>query len=156
MQPTFKLVPLEPWHLTAIDIQEKQRYFSAKCADPAFRVALAQAGGVTGLVDYSEGKAPLIVGIAGILPYEDGVGMGWSVLSTSFPKYATRATREIKRYCKEKLATTYHRIEIQTDADFEQANRWAKMLGFEFESVRRQGSPYRQDMNVYVMIREEE
>ena len=154
MQTTFKLVKLEPWHLKAIDIQEKQKYFEAKCNDAQFRVALAQQGGVTGLLDFGPNAAPKIVGIAGIIPYEEGVGMGWSVLSTEFPKYALRCTREIKRYCAEKLRTTFHRIEIQTDAQFQQANRWAEMLGFEFESVRKQGSPFRQDMNVYVMLRE--
>lgn len=155
MQPTFKITNLEAWHLAAIDIQEHQKHFAKKCEDARYRVALAQQGGVTGYLDYGEGKPPVIVGIAGIIPYEDGVGMGWSLLSKSFPKYATRCTREIKRYCAEKLKTTFHRIEIQTDAEFAPANRWAEMLGFKLESVRKQASAYRRDLRVYVMLRED-
>lgn len=151
----FKLVKLEPWHLAEIDIQPRQKYFEEKCQDPAYRVALAEAGGVTAIVDNGAGQAPTIVGIAGIMEYDKGVGMAWAVLSTHFPKYAVQATREVRRYCAEQLATNYHRIEMQADTTFPQACRWALMLGFEFESVRKQGSAFRHDMNVYIKLREE-
>lgn len=154
MQPTFKISKLEAWHLASIDIQEHQKYFAEKCKDAQFRVALAMTGGVTGYLDFGEEQPPKIIAIAGIIPYEEGVGMGWSVLSKNFPSYATRCTREIKRYCAEQLKSKYHRIEIQTETAFKPANRWAEMLGFKFESIRRQGGPFRQDMSVYTMIRE--
>lgn len=156
MQATFKLVKLEPWHLASIEIQEHQKYFEARCKNPAYRVALAKdGGGITGILDHGPDVPPTIVGIAGIMPYEEGVGYGWSVLSKHFPKYAFRITKLIKEYCKEQLAENYHRIEIQAQDDFLPATRWAEMLGFEFESVRKQASPFRDDMRVYVMLRED-
>ena len=155
MQATFKLVKLEPWHLASIEVQDHQKYFEVKCKDPAYRVALAKEGGITGLLDNGPDVPPTIVGIAGIMTYEEGVGMGWSVLSKHFPKYARRITRLVKEHCKEQLQTTYHRIEIQTQDDFAPANRWAEMLGFEFEAIRKQASPHRKDMRVYTMLRED-
>lgn len=155
MQATFKLVKLEPWHLASIEIQEHQKYFEAKCKIPAYRVALAKEGGLTGIVENGPDQPPTIVGIAGIMQYEEGVGYGWSVLSKHFPKHALSATRMVREYCDEQLREKYHRIEIQTQDDFAPANRWAEMLGFKLESIRKQGSPFRQDMRVYVRLRED-
>lgn len=155
MQPTFKIVPLEAWHLAEIDLQDEQKYFEAKCQDVNFRVAIAREGGETAILDYGEGKAPVILGCAGVMRTVDGVGIAWSVLSKYIGKYMTRSTRYIKKYLQEKLATEFHRIEMCANDEFKAACRWAEMLGFEYESTKRQATEYRQDVRVYVMIREE-
>lgn len=156
MQPTFNVVKLEPWHLSMIDLQDKQQYFATKAADPAFRIAVANQGGYAGLLDFGPDKAPVVTGCCGIAPIDTGVGIAWAVLSKSFPRYAVRYTRFIKNYLQEQLATDFHRIEAEVNVSFLEAKRWVEMLGFEYEFTKRQADAYRQDVMVYAMIREKE
>lgn len=151
MQQTFRITTLAPYHLADIAIQEHQEYFAIQCKDPSFRVAVAQNGGFAGVIE----ETGEVIGIAGITPYGEGVGIGWAVLSKNFRKYAVRITRAISAYLDEAIKEKYHRIEVHTDTTFPEASRWAEMLGLEFESVRKQASPYRQDMRVYVKLRGE-
>lgn len=152
----FKKVKLEPWHLSMIDLQEQQMSFAIQASDPAFRVAIAQQGGYTGLLDFGEDKAPVVVGCCGVAKTDEGVGIAWAVLSKTFPKYALNFTREIKKYLQEQMETNYHRIEANVNAEFPQAKRWVEMLGFEYEFTKKQANAYRQDVHEYVMLREKE
>lgn len=148
----IEIVPLQAEHLAHIDIQEKQRYFKEECTSAEYREAIAKQGGWVLIAD---GR---IIAIAGIVPTDKGVGIGWAVLSTHFKKYALRVTRAIRKYLdkvvnKEK---TYHRVEVHVDTTFKEAVRWAKLLGLTYESTRKKATAYRQDMQVYVILEKEE
>lgn len=145
------IVPLQAEHLLHIDLQEKQKHVAERCKLKEYREALANQ---LSWVAIADGK---IIAIAGIVSYEDGVGIGWALLSKHFKKYAVRITRAIKKYLYNlvNIEKRYHRIEIHVDTTFKEAVRWAPLLGLEYESTRKKASPYRQDMQVYVILEEE-
>lgn len=154
MADEIRMVPIEAWHLAEIDMQEMQSYAAELCKDPRYRVMVAQAGGVTMLIDHGKDKKPTIICCCGIIKIDKGLGVTYAYLSKVFPKYAVRVTRAVKKYLEDALAHDFHRIETQADVNFPESNRWNKMLGFKYEYTKKQATAYRQDVNTYAMIRE--
>ena len=67
-------------------------------------------------------------GLAQIWPHRY---QAWMLLDRRTGRHMFRITKEVSTY----LRKVKGRIELTVRADFEQGQRWAKMLGFELESL---------------------
>jgi hypothetical protein len=81
----------------------------------------------TGIVD---GKP---IGCAGVLEVWPGRGYAWALLDQECGPHLLAITRAVRAKL---MAVPFKRIEMAVDADFENARRWARMLGFVQETPK--------------------
>lgn len=88
---------------------------------------------------------------AGVVKMNVGRGVAWAYLANELNHRMVTVTRIVKRYLND---APFHRIEMHVDCDFEEAHRWAKMLGFEKECDRMKAfTPDKRDCALYAMVR---
>jgi RimJ/RimL family protein N-acetyltransferase len=94
-----------------------------------------------------------VIGCAGIKPMWRGVGTAWTMLSPNLRKHPFFLHRAVKRHL-ERLAISrgMHRVEMVVMNQFEVGKRWAKSLGFASEGVRKQYTPDKQDIEMFVRL----
>lgn len=135
----IRVEPYAPDHLAMIEVQPGQRealhraevYFEAGPAWTAF----------------DEAGVPIFVG--GFARLGPSYMHAWCVMSAR----AGHALWAITAITRRLIANGgWRRVEMMTDARFEQANRWAKLLGFELEGVRRAAMADGGDMLVWARI----
>jgi hypothetical protein len=125
-----KLGPLEPIH-------------GGYEVTPEMAVTLEELGGTAAVDD--DGS---VVGIAGILPRWDGVGLAWVWLSRSWRKHARAITDEVKRTVE---GAPYHRIEMGVKLGYDRGEAWARRLGFCLETpLARKWGPDGSDYSIWV------
>lgn len=122
------IVDFHEMHLDYLDLQEKQKFFSALIQDKLYGVDLKEMGQVWSLIDENNLKC---IGCGGIINVGFGRGIAWSLLSKDSAKYMTRITKAVILQLNN---VDYNRIEITAEDGFEEAHRWAKMLGFKLET----------------------
>lgn len=115
----MRLEPFRPEHLRRIEVQEAQRRDFMLQPDPTYGEAWTAFDGERGICS------------AGLLQLWPGRAYAWAVLSLHAGPYLLEITR-IARFIL--AASTYERIEMYVDEDFEQGRRWAGMLGFRCET----------------------
>ena len=126
------MLPFEPWHLTWLTLQPSQLALS-QTLTLAHGLGLKQAGPCsTAMVGMD------VVACAGVVEFWEGRAQVWALLSDQFPLYV----KEIHRAVREFLHS-YHvaRLECVVDPRHERALRWAKHLGFTFESAMPKYTP---------------
>lgn len=113
---------------------------------PELAVSLEEIGGVAAIS--TDGS---VLGIGGIAPRWEGVGLAWVWLSRKWRRHARAITHEVARQLEE---ADYRRVEIGVLCDFDAGHRWASRLGFEKEvdCARCWGSDGR-DYSVYVRVK---
>ncbi len=92
-----------------------------------------------------------VLGCAGITHLWPGVGEAWSMFSSEIRTKPFFLHRAVKNGL-DNLGTLfgYHRIELFVAAEFEVGQRWARVLGFELEGIRRKYTPDKKDIVVFV------
>lgn len=116
------IVPFIPAHLEGFQEQEWQKDFAGLFKNAAYVDMLArEGGGISGIVD---GRA---MAIAGVMPLYEHIGLAWALIDKRAGPYMLPITRAVRADLEERF---YPRIEIHVLRGFEQAHRWAKMLGF--------------------------
>lgn len=75
-----------------------------------------------------------VLGCGGIVKYWDGVGEAWTLLSDYAGQNMLTITRIVKQVLND---APFHRVQMTTDEGFTEAERWARMLGFEYEGLMR-------------------
>ena len=140
----FAVVPYEAWHLRTIALQPHQEHLGAFLESSGFAERLQLAGPCwTALVD----GAP--VACAGFEEHWNGRSGAWAVLSDRAGKHMVALTRAVR------LALLNHsaeRIETTVLEGFEEGVRWAKVLGFEDEGVRKRYHQGR-DHRAFVLLK---
>lgn len=115
------VVPFEPSHALAMDVQPAQRM-----SEFSPEALAAPAGDAwTGMVD---GRP---VACAGLVEVWAGRAYAWALLAAYAGPHMVSITRAIR--CR--LARSpYRRVEMAVDAGFSAGARWAELLGFERET----------------------
>jgi hypothetical protein len=139
----LEIVPFRREHLFQIELQGAQASLSEK-QNLEYAVALEQSGAYTGLVD----GRPIIC--AGLVEQWEGRALAWALLSNDAGPWMLDITRACKRMFQ---LSGYRRIEAHVDAEFQQAVRWALMLGFEVESKMQAFTPEGRDAFMFTRLR---
>lgn len=132
----MKIVPYEPWHMIRMRIQKQQA--SAYMATAEDHAAAGEA--FTGMVGNK------VIFCAGRTLIWEGRYMLWAVLSCDAHKYLLTITREIQAF----MQLCHGRLEVVVDSKFEEAHRWARILGFKLHHHEEMFLPDGSDADVYV------
>lgn len=137
------IVPFEAGHIFDLRLQRAQELFYSKFS-PGYATALETAGGYTALVD----GRPIVC--AGLVEQWEGRALAWALMAQDAGPHFVRITRAVRRALD---MAQWRRVEAHVDAEFHEGIRWAKMLGFEAESVMRAFTPEGRDAFMYVRIK---
>lgn len=138
----MEIIPFKHVHLQNIMIQNMQSDFD-KLLVPETVVEL-ERGGYTVIDD---GEILACLGLAELSPNR---ALAWAYISQNIGRKMLQLTRIARRMANLSL---YRRIEVDVDCDFEQAHRWAKMLGCTLECERRRAyTPDGRDCALYARV----
>lgn len=138
------IVPFEREHLERMVVQQQQQGLEHLLTDDLYDV-LVDGQSYTVM----DGDEVLICG--GAMEISPGRAVAWAYLARQVGVRMSFITRAVRRFLG---MLNYRRIEIDVDCDFEQAHRWAKMLGFTMECERRRSfSPDGRDCALYAMVK---
>lgn len=104
----------------------------------------AHSKAFTGIVDNR------IIGCAGISEQWKGRVIAWAWFSGGIGTHFISVHRAVKSFLD---AQSYRRIEAYTHCDFNEANRWMRMLGFEKEGKMSKFLPCGSDAYMWVRLR---
>lgn len=131
---SIEIVPLEPWHILAIDAQQEQE-------DEARRKP----------AEYGRAWAALWCGTpvaaGGFVELWEGRWYAWALFGKWWPHKSV--IRAIRSHVEEQ---DFPRLEMAVDAEFERAQRFAEWLGFELENKARRYLPNGHDAMIYVRL----
>ena len=138
------IVPYEPEHLLAIDLQEAQGYARQNLN----RQVAEQLAGPYSYTVLRDGRP---VAVLGVLKLWDNRALAWTFLGRD----AGPSMVIIHRFVKEALdLLPFRRVEADTPCDFEAGHRWLKMLGFKLEAERMEAYlPEGGDSSLYARVR---
>lgn len=121
--------PFDPQDLHGFELAEPQRRDFPACWrwQDAARL-LAHQGRAFTLRDH-DGRVLLIAGVAKV---DESYGYAWAFTAAHSGPAMRWLTRKVRGYL-DTLQPTHRRIELQARADFPQARKWARLLGFEEE-----------------------
>lgn len=92
-----------------------------------------------------------VLGVGGIMPKWDGVGLAWAWLTRKWTRHAKVITIAIDDHLSK---SEFHRIEAGVKVGYDKGARWMKHLGFEMETpVARMWGPDKGDYSLYVRLR---
>lgn len=92
-----------------------------------------------------------IIACMGFVKADPGYAIAWALLAEGKRNALVEMTRRTRAVLD---GSGWRRVELHTRADFEPAMRWAELLGFSVESVRRKAAPDGGDMLVWVRLGE--
>lgn len=147
----LRVVPYEPWHLKAIDVEHETRV--ALVIRYSLADLLKQHAVYTAINDSD------VLIIAGVITLWPGVGEATVYMSKKYfdgslsLKDRIKAAKVIKRYFDLILSNmTFHRVQATVDLSFERALRFIEYMGFEQESLAKMYGPDKEDYMRYVMF----
>ena len=131
-------------HLDAIILQERQKGLEYLETSDLFDMLENDDS-------YSVLDNDVVLCCAGVVVAAAGRGIAWAYLADELREKMVGVTRAVKRYLR---LAPFHRIEMHVDCDFDEAHRWAKMLGFHMECERMKAfTPDKRDCALYAMIK---
>jgi hypothetical protein len=140
----MRIVPFEPEHLQTLLLQPSQAMLQPTLSDPEYGQSLAHAGPAYSLVD-----GDVVFASAGFVPQWRDRAVVWALISAEVSPHMVTLTRAVRRALQ---LHHFRRVETSVACDFEQAHRWAKMLGFEREGRMRAFTPDGQDCDLNARI----
>lgn len=129
----MKVVPFQAEHFWRMDVQPAQKHVRSRVT-PEEIAALEKQDAFTALV----GDNPVMC--FGWVPVYEHRALLWALIAADAGPHFVGLTRIAKGVVKD---LAFRRLEMEVDWEFEQAHRWAKMLGFTMEAERLRG--YRMD-----------
>lgn len=93
----------------------------------------AQLRGLEQLPSYTVMNSGQVLMLFGHVAFHDQRALVWSILSEDAGGHMISVHRIGQRFVD---SLPYRRIEMEVDCEFEQAHRWARMLGFSLEVPR--------------------
>jgi RimJ/RimL family protein N-acetyltransferase len=143
----MELVPFEKKHLLELlensgELSDKDHnVFNVLTEYPNVLESIALCGPTKTITDDDK-----VVGLAGINDFWEGVGEVWLITLNSVNKKPVRFCRLLMRGLKEALRENYyHRLQASIHADNLTMTKFAKIVGFEEESVMRKYGPDKSD-----------
>lgn len=138
------VVPFKREHLKNMVIQQKQQGLEYLLTDEVY--ASLESGDAYTALDGDE-----VLACAGIIELAPGRAGAWAYLSQNIGNRMRGVTKAAQAFLD---MADFRRIEMDVDCNFEQAHRWAKMLGFTMECERRRSfTPDGRDCALYAMVR---
>lgn len=120
------VVPFIPEHLKALRLQPAQAWLVPAMQADGYGEAFVQAGpAYTAIVD---GR---VVGCLGVAELWQGRCAAWALLAADIGAHFVAIHRAVRAFLTE---CGFRRIEAYVDVGFEQAHRWARLLGFKLET----------------------
>ena len=146
----MQVVPMEASHLDQINIQEMQAYFKSYIVDNPTYAKM--------LVEHSEaytalGETGQVVCCMGILPKHENCGEAWAIISDQLPRYRLSVVRAVKQFLAKQHK--YKRIHITCATNFQEAHKFASILGFKSEALLRCWDVQGQDHIMYTIIKQD-
>lgn len=138
------VIPFKKEHIDRLVLQEKQKGLEHLQTGEMFRSLENEAS-------YTVTDDEEVLCCAGVVAMTEGRCIAWAYLAEGLNHRMVYVTRAVKRYLK---LAPFFRIEMHVDCDFDEAHRWAKMLGFEMECERmRAFTPDKRDCALYAMVK---
>tara|TARA_Y100001972_G_scaffold114747_1_gene150674 strand:- start:158 stop:598 length:441 start_codon:yes stop_codon:yes gene_type:complete len=82
-----------------------------------------------------------IIACGGIYPIWNGVGDAWFIGSNVIYEYPILVTKTVKKYLDELMdLNNFHRVQAYVRHDWQEAQRWIKVLGMQNEGTARKYS----------------
>lgn len=140
------ITPYKAADLHELMIQPAQATMRSILLSNGYPEALEPFESFTGRID---GR---VVACAGLMPLWEGNVRAWAVIAGDI---GAGGMGSLHRAIRRGLAACpARRIEVEVDAEFEQAHRWVKMLGgFEWEGRMRKYSPDGRDTDRYARVK---
>lgn len=120
------ILPFRAEHFHALTPQAAQMRAKALWRD-------GQLQGLESLPSFTLMDDGVVLMIFGHIPFHADRGLVWSILGEQAAEHMISVHRVGRRFVD---SLPYRRIEMEVDCEFEQAHRWARMLGFEMEAER--------------------
>ena len=115
------VIPFKKEHIDRLILQEKQKGLEHLQTDDLFL-------SLEGTDSYSMMDGEEVLCCAGVVAMTEGRAIAWAYLAEGLNHRMVFVTRVVKRFLN---LSKFFRIEIHVDCDFDEAHRWAKMLGFD-------------------------
>ena len=139
----MRVVPFQAAHLDGLLLQEAQRGMKVYLSSDYGRI-LEQAGQA-----FTAVKDDRVLGCAGIEIVWENRGVAWSLLGPITPFELLAVHRHVAAFLE---SQRLRRIEMTVDAGHVAGQRWASMLGFQFEGTLRAYTPDGRDCHLYARI----
>lgn len=121
----MKIEPFKPEHLASLILQPSQACMQAALSDPAYHAELARHEAYTAL------DGDRVIACAGVVKLWPGRAQAWALIAIDIGPDLMRSVHfAVKRF----LTAHRGRLEMNVAADFENAHRWARALGFKCET----------------------
>lgn len=95
-----------------------------------------------------------VIACAGVVNCWQGRAEVWSLMSEHLPLYQKSIHQAVKRFIDHKMLSM-RRLELILDPEFPRAVRWAKRLGFSYESTMPLYGPNGEIQDMYVRLRKD-
>ena len=136
-----------PEHLDGLRLQPEQAELQYQLGIPGYARAIEGPHTWTGLVD---GR---VVGVCGIQEKWKGRGLAWALLTTGLTaRDFLRAHNKVREILDLAQIQKLVRVETAVLVKHEEANRWARTLGFEREGLMKKYSPEGNDAWLYARV----
>lgn len=140
----MNLREIRPTDIDEITLQTQQAYMRKLINDQYKETVTRSAVGFT-LEDDG-----LVIGCGGIIPFWQGRGEAWTLLSNAAGPRMLTVTRIVRRVLN---GVDFDRVQMTTDVGFPEAERWAQMLGFEYEGTMRSYFPDGRSAKLWARVR---
>lgn len=141
----IQVVKFHPDHLKRLQLQSAQEYFRSEFGNPDYGRQLADSPfAFTGLVGDE------VIACAGVHELWENRGVAWALLSENAGPHFRSIHRAVSGFLTQ---APWRRVEMMVEAGFEQAHRWAQMLGMQQEGLMRAYSPTGTDYFIYARIK---
>ena len=138
------VIPFKREHIAAMTLQKHQYGLDGYLTKAIFDDL--ESGSAFTALDGDE-----VLACSGVVEIYEGRGLAWAYISETVGNRMLYVTRKVRDYLD---LTTCRRVEMDVDCDFEQAHRWAKMLGFELEATCRKAfTPSGKDCALYARVK---
>jgi hypothetical protein len=140
----MEIIKFIPQHLDLLMLQPAQKDMQHLFANPEYGQSLAEGTSFTA----TDGE--VVYACGGVVEMWQGRALAWILLSEFSTRHFVKIHRTVKRFFE---IAPYHRIEAAVDVGFKEGERWAKMLGFQYEGTMKGYTPDKRDCDLYAIVR---
>ncbi|MDH4186782.1 MAG: hypothetical protein OEV08_07285 [Nitrospira sp.] len=134
-------MPFEAWHLRYLELQPSQAAHATHLTQQHGEALVVAGPAFTAFVGME------VIACAGVMEIWPGRAQVWSLLSWRMPTYYRDVHRAVKKFLR---GYTVRRLECVVDPRHAEAVRWAKHLGFTYESTMPGYTPLGDTQAMYV------
>lgn len=142
----IRVEPFHPSDLQQLLLQPQQAFMRSAFGDPSYGESLAQYPSFTAWS--ASGK---VIGCGGAIEQWENRAQVWALLAVDSGREFVAIHRAVAAFLD---SLPYRRIETTVDSGFYQGQRWAALLGFDYEGTARKYTPNGKDSDYYAIVRD--